>query len=124
MNHQQRVDTYKQYLAAAGADPRAAVPWLWEFAWSHGWELPPPPFMSGLVLAFFAALAYPTLALLLWLILTVLRPMREIPFNFAIWVAVLVGLFGAIATPIYYRRMAKRHGLVRWSTFAGVRQRT
>jgi hypothetical protein len=29
----------------------------------------------------------------------------------------------AIANPIYYRRMARQHGLVTWSTFAGIRQR-
>jgi hypothetical protein len=124
MNHQQRVDIYKQYMAEAGADPSAAVPWLWELAWSRGWKLPPPPFMSGLGLVFFGALAYPTLALLLWLLLTVLRPMHGVPFIFAAWVAVLASLSGAIATPIYARRMAKQYGLVRWSTFAGVRQRT
>jgi hypothetical protein len=124
MNHQQRVDIYRQYMADAGADLSAAVPWLWEFAWSHGWELPPPPFMSGLGLAFFAALAYPTLVLLLWLLLTVLYSLQPIPFTFATWLAVLAGLFGAIRTPIYFRRMAKQYGLVQWSTFAGVRQRT
>jgi hypothetical protein len=124
MNHQQRVDIYRQYMADAGADLNAAVPFLWEFAWSHGWELPPPPFMSGLGLAFFAALAYPTLALLLWLLLTVLRPMNGVPFAFAAWAAVFVGLYGAIATAVSCRRMAKKYGLVQWSTFTGVRQRT
>lgn len=124
MDHQQRVDIYRQYMAEAGADLNAAVPVPWEFAWSHGWELAPPPFMSGLGLAFFAALAYPALALLLWLLLTVLRPMHHVPFTFATWAAVLAGLFGAIATPIYFRRMAKQYGLVQWSSFAGVRQRT
>ena len=124
MNHQQRVDIYKQYMAEAGADVNATVPFLWEFAWSHGWELPPPPFMSRFGLAFFAALAYPTLVLLLWLLLTVLRPMYYELFTFATWAAVLAGLLGAIATPIYFGRVAKQYGLVHWATFSGVRQRS
>lgn len=124
MNHQQRVDIYKQYMAEAGADLNTAVPALWEFAWSHGWELPPPAFMSGFGLAAFAALAYPTLVLLLWLLLTGLRAMHAVPFTFAAWAAVLAGLFGAIAAPVSCRRMAKKYGLVEWSTFAGKRQRT
>jgi len=57
MNHQQRVELYKEYMAKAGVDSTAAVPVLWEFAWSHGWELAPPPFMNVLGLAVFSALA-------------------------------------------------------------------
>lgn len=123
MNHQQRVEIYKQYMANAGADLNAAAPSLWEYAWKRGWEIPPPPFMSSLGLALFAALAYPALALLLWLLLTVLRPMHGIPFTFAAWIAVLAGLFGAVVAPLSSRRMAKKYGLVQWSTFSGVRQR-
>jgi len=122
MNHQQRVDIYRQYMTDAGADLNAAVPWFWEFAWSHGWEVPPPPFMNGFALTVLAALGYPTLVLLLWLLLTVLRPRNGVPFTFATWAAVLAGLFGAIAAPLSCRRMAKKYGLVQWSTFAGVRQ--
>lgn len=124
MNHQQRVEIYKQYMTEAGADLNSAVPSLWEFAWKYGWELPPPAFMSGFTLAFFAALAYPTLVFLLWLILTVLRTMHGVPFMFATWAAVLAGLVGAIVAPVSCRRMAKKYGLVEWSTFAGKRQRS
>ena len=125
MDHQQRVDLYKQYMAASGADVNAAVPYLWELAWSLGWKLPPPPFMSSLGLVFFAALVFPVLAFGLWLLLILLRPARHsyIPFTFATWVAVALGLYGVIVMPIYFRRMAKRYGLVHWSSFRGVRQR-
>lgn len=123
MNHEQRVTVYKQYMAEAGADLNAAAPALWEFAWSRGWEVPPPPFMSGPGLVLFGAIAYPALALLLWLVFTVLRPMHGVPFSFAMWVAVAAGLFGAIATPMFCRRMARKYGLVHWSTFRGIRQR-
>ncbi|HEY0063842.1 MAG TPA: DUF6404 family protein [Telluria sp.] len=123
MNHQQRVDIYKQYMADAGADLKVAIPSLWEFAWSHGWEVRPPPFMNGLGLAILGALAYPALVLLLWLLLTVLRPMHGIPFAFTAWLAVLACLFGAIVTPVSCRRMARKYGLVNWSTFTGARQR-
>ena len=122
MNHQQRVDLYKRYMAEAGADLNTAVPSLWEFAWSRGWEIPPPPFMNGLGLAILAALAYPALVLLLWLLLTALRPMHAGLFTFAIWVAVFAGVFGAITTPISCRRTAKKYGLTDWSTFTGARQ--
>jgi len=124
MTHQQRVELYKQYMAEAGADLNGAFPWLWEFAWSHGWELRPPPFMNGLGLAFVAALAYPTLVFLVWLVFTFLRPMNGISFAFAAWAAVLAGVFAAIVAPIHYRRMAKKYGLLHWSTFAGARQHT
>jgi hypothetical protein len=122
MNHQQRVEIYRKYMTESGADLNVAVPWLWEFAWSHGWELPPPPFMSGLTLFLLAALGYPALVLLVWLVLTVLRPLDGISFTFATWAALLAGLIGAIAAPRSCRRMAKKYGLVQWSTFAGVRQ--
>lgn len=125
MNHQRRVDLYRQYMAESGADPRVAVPPFWEFAWSRGWELAPPPFMSCFGLAFFAALAFPALAFGLWLLFT-LHPRyhSHMPFTFAAWIAAGLGLFGVIAFPLYYKRMAKRYGLSRWSTFVGARQRT
>ena len=125
MKHQKRVELYRQYMAESGAQPNSAVPSLWEFAWSRGLELPPPPFMGGATLALFAGIAFPALALALWL-LTLLRPRHHthIPFAFAAWVAAAVGVFGAIAVPLYYQRMAKQYGLSQWSTFTGVRQRT
>lgn len=124
MNHQQRVDLYKQYMAESGAAPGTAVPFLWEFAWSRGWELPPPPFISGLVLAFIGAFSYAALVLGLWLLFS-LRPRHHshAPVIFAASIAAVFALFGAISMPIYYRGMAKRYGLSRWSTFAGTRQR-
>ncbi|TZF83515.1 DUF6404 family protein [Cognatilysobacter lacus] len=123
MNHQRRVSLYRQYMAASGADPNTAAPYLWQLAWARGWKIPPPPFMSGLALALFAAVAYPALAFFLWL-LTFVYPNHRVPFVFAAWVAASAGVFGVVATPIYFHHMAKQYGLVHWSTFAGVRQRT
>ena len=65
MKHQQRVDLYKQSMAASGADMYDAVPYLWELAWSRGGELPPPHLMSVLDLAFFAVFAFPAFVLVL-----------------------------------------------------------
>ena len=121
MNHQQRVDLYTKYMVASGADLNAAAPYFWQLAWARGWEIPPPPFMSGLALALFAAVAYPALALFLWL-LTFVYPNHHVPFTFAAWVGFGIGVFGVIGTPIYFHRMAKKYGLVKWSTFVGVRQ--
>lgn len=111
-------------MAERGADPRNATPYLWEIAWSRGWELPPPPFMSAFGLVLFALVAFPALALSIWLLSLLRSPGGRIPFVFAGWVAVAAGLFGAVATPLYFRRMAKRYGLKKWSTFVGVPQRT
>ncbi|MGY4517104.1 DUF6404 family protein [Lysobacter sp. HA18] len=122
MNHQQRVDLYKRHMVASGADPDAAAPYLWQLAWARGWEIPPPPFMSVLALAAFAAVAYPALAFFLWL-LTFVYPNHRVPFAYAACVAVGIGVFGVIGTPIYFHRMAKQYGLGHWSTFVGVRQR-
>ncbi|MGY3265583.1 thiol:disulfide interchange protein [Lysobacter sp. HA35] len=71
----------------------------------------------------FAAVAFPVLALFIWLI-TMFRPHSHMPFHIAVWLAAAAGAVGVIATPIYFHRMAKRYGLANWSTFRGVRQRT
>lgn len=125
MQHQQRVELYKQYMTESGASLRAAVPSLWAFAWSLGLELPPPPFMSSLGLVLFSAMVFPLLALAFWLI-TECRPRRRvhIPFSVAAWFALAAGVCGCVLLPIYYRRMAQQYGLVQWSTFTGARQRT
>lgn len=100
----------------------AAVPPLWEFLWARGIEVPPPPFMGPLVLGLCGAVLGPALALGVW-VLGALRPRRyHSPWHVALWMALAGGMAGLLFVPIYYRRMARRFGLARWSSFVGVRQ--
>jgi hypothetical protein len=129
MNHQDRVAVYKHYMATQGARMDAAAPPLWEAMWARGIEVPPPPFLGPAVLGLFGALSLAAIPGVLWLFSLVrawLHPISRhaMPWLWAAWIAAAVGAFGLVATPVYYHRMAKRHGLARWATFAGVRQRT
>ncbi|MFK2905295.1 hypothetical protein ISP17_15135 [Dyella ginsengisoli] len=74
-----------------------------------------------------SALSGALLVLVLWLVfglMALLHPFRY-PSTLAMlwWAAPLTAACMAIANPIYFRRMARQHGLVTWSTFAGIRQR-
>jgi hypothetical protein len=129
MNHQQRVALYKQYMAAAGARMDAAAPPFWEAMWARGIELPPPPFLGAVVLGAFGALSMAAIPAVLWLFSFFLArgPSiggHSVPWLWVAWLAAAAGLFGLVAIPAYYRGMARRYGLVRWASFAGVRQRT
>jgi hypothetical protein len=121
---QQRLDLYKRYMAAEGAQMDAAAPPVWEMLWSWGIEVPPPPFVHPILLGLVGALLLPIIPFVLWLVNLLRVERRRIPWSFAAACMVAVSVFGLFAFPIYYHRMARRHGLVRWSTFRGVRQRT
>lgn len=115
-------------MATEGARMDAVAPPLWEVMWAHGIELPPPPFLSPVILGAFGALSMAAIPGVLWLF-SVFRAQLDpiirhsMPWSWAAWLVAAAGLFGLVAIPIYYHRMAKRYGLVRWVTFAGVRQR-
>ena len=126
MNQQQRVDLYREYMAAKGVDPKTSVPPMWEFLWSQGLDLPPPPFVNPVVLA----LVFIPIGALFPLALGVIFFLSNAGHKFYMppwpWIeAMMVGcsLFLGLGTPVYYRNLARRCGLGSWSTFIGHQQR-
>jgi hypothetical protein len=126
MNQQERVDLYREYMAAMGVDPKTSVPPLWELMWSQGLEFPPPPFINPVVLA----LVFIPIGALFPLALGVIFFMLGVGHRFNIppwpWIeAMMMGcaLLLGLGTPLYYRNLARRCGLGSWSTFIGHRQR-
>jgi hypothetical protein len=128
MQPKQRVEAYLQYMVSRGVPQANAAPPLWTALWSVGIFLPPPPFLALPALTAISALLGALLVLTLWLVfgaLALLRPItRPLPtLAMLLWATPIVAAFMAIANPIYYRRLARQHGLANWSTFAGMRQR-
>jgi hypothetical protein len=126
MDHQERVDLYRTYMATKGVDPKISVPVIWEFLWRQGFEIPPPPFINPFVMA----LAFIPVGLAFPLALGALFVMRGAghPFYFPPWKVVEAMMIASalaigLGTPLYYRGMARRYGLGSWSTFIGHRQR-
>lgn len=126
MNQQERVGLYREYMAAKGVDPKTSVPPMWEFLWSQGLEVPPPPFVNPVVLA----LVFIPIGALFPLVLGVIFFLLNAGHKFYMppwpWIeAMMAGcaLFLGLGTPVYYRNLARRCGLDSWSTFIGHRQR-
>ncbi|HET6432693.1 DUF6404 family protein [Dyella sp.] len=127
MQPRQRIAAYLHYMDSRGMPRRNVAPPLWTLLWSMGFFLPPPPFLRLPALGIISALLGAVLALVLWLVFCVMalfRHHRHAPtLTMLWWTAIAVAMFMAIANTIYYRRMARRHGLAHWATFAGIRQR-
>ncbi|HEX5305597.1 MAG TPA: DUF6404 family protein [Dyella sp.] len=128
MQPRQRVEAYLKYMDDRGVARRNCAPPLWSALWSAGIFLPPPPFLGLPAMVAVSALLGALLVLLLWLLFGLmawLRPITGHPPTLAMlwWASLFVAGFMAVANPIYYRRMARQHGLASWSTFAGIRQR-
>jgi hypothetical protein len=128
MQPKQRIDAYKRYMEGSGVARNIFAPPLWTGLWSMGIFLPPPPFLSVPALVVISAFLGALMVLVLWFVfgfMALLRPITGHPPTLVMlwWTAPIVGGLVAIANPIYYRRMARRHGLATWSTFAGIRQR-
>lgn len=128
MQPRQRIEAYLQYMDGRGVVRRNCAPPIWTALWSAGIFLPPPPFLGVPAMVIVSALSGALLALVLWLVfglMALLRPITGHPPTLAMlrWTALITAGFMAIGNPIYYRRMAREHGLATWSTFAGIRQR-
>lgn len=127
MQPRQRIDAYLQYMAGTGVPRNNFAPPLWTALWSMGIYLPPPPFLSAPVMCVIFAVLGALLILVLWLVFGFIALTRRHPGHpptlaMLEWGMAVCAGFMAIANPIYYRRMARRHGLANWSTFSGMRQ--
>lgn len=122
MKHAQRVELYRAYLAAEGTPPQHAVPPVWSLLWASGIELPPPPFLGALPLALMYAPMFASIPIVLWVFDHLRFHRHHLPWSWVLWLMAAAALAGAIGPPMFYRRMARRYGLLRWSTFYGLRQ--
>lgn len=127
MQPRQRVDAYMQYMAGTGVRRSNYAPPLWTTLWSMDIYLPPPPFLSMPVMFVLFAVLGALLIVVLWLLFGFIALTRRHPGHpptlaMLGWGAAITAGFMAVANPLYYRRMARRHGLADWSTFCGVRQ--
>lgn len=128
MQPRQRIDAYLRYMAGTGVPRTNYAPPLWTGLWSMGVYLPPPPFLRAPAMIGLSAFLGALLVLVLWAafgVMALARPVtRPVPTLAMLWWgAAISASFMAIATPIYYRRMARRHGLANWPTFSGTPQR-
>lgn len=129
MRPKQRIEAYLRYMEARGLPRQNVAPPFWTGLWSLGILLPPPPFLGSVALFLISAVQGALLALALWVIFWIgafLRPITRPlpPLVFLEWIVPLAALALAIAHTIYFRRMARQHGLANWATFSGLRQRT
>jgi hypothetical protein len=127
MQPKQRVEAYLHYMESRGVPRRNVAPPLWTALWARGIFLPPPPFLALPALIALSAVLGALLVLVLWLVFGFMALFKPHPHPPTLpmlwWAAPITAAFIAVANPIYYRRMARQHGLATWSTFAGVRQR-
>jgi hypothetical protein len=123
MNHNERVQSYERYMAAQGIPRSSASPMLWQWLWSRGIECPPPPFMRWIAVALITGAGLSAIPVVLWLFAFARHPFRHpMPAHVLMWFMGISFAVGAVLGPIYYRRMARRCGLVDWSSFRGARQ--
>lgn len=128
MQPRQRIDAYLQYMEGKGVARSNFAPPFWTAMWSLGVFLPPPPFLKMPAMIAVSALLGALLVTVLWMLfgyVAIMRPVTGHPPTLAMlwWGAPIGAGLMAIANSVYYRRMARRHGLVHWPTFCGVRQR-
>src|SRR5690606_8978652 len=94
------------------ADSTAAPP-LWKLFWRTGWAVPPPPFVvlgqvTPLTGGFFGIFW----GLLTWLFLW---SQQGMPVWSAVAASVLARALFGICMALYFRRLARKHGLSAWT---------
>jgi hypothetical protein len=110
-------------MAAQGVARNHSVPKLWRWMWSLGIECPPPPFTSVLVLALICGTGLAVIPPVLWLYSLLRHPARHhLSATELGWFMAACFAVGAWVGPFYYRRVARKYGLVSWSSFRGKRQ--
>lgn len=127
MQPKQRIEVYLQYMDGRGVPRKNFAPPIWTALWSLGLFLPLPPSLMLPAMITVSALSGALLVLVLWLVFGLMALLHTFPHPPTLamlwWAAPITAACMAIANPVYYRRMARQHGLVTWSTFAGIRQR-
>lgn len=123
MTQLSKIDDYKQRMSANGISPGTAFPPAWRVLWRLGVELPPPPFLGFVPLAFITGVIFGVLfGLAIWLLAVIgiiETSLASIPGRASL-AGALFGLFMAG----YYRRLARKHSLGSWDAFSGAGDRT
>ncbi len=123
MNHRERVEQYEEYMVAQGVARNNAVPKLWRWMWSLGIECPPPPFTSFIVLGLISGACLAIIPPMLWLYSTLSHPARHhLSAVEVLWFMAACFAVGSLVGPLYYQHIARKYGLVCWSSFRGKRQ--
>ncbi len=127
MPPKQRIDAYLRYMSSQRMNKWVFAPAAWRMFWSIGIYLPPPPFMSVIALTLFSILCAVPVGFVAWIVIfpeVLAWPFPHQPLELAPlwWCIGLAGIFIAAGNWVYYRSVARQHGLGAWSNFVGVRQ--
>lgn len=128
MPPKQRIEAYMRYMSARRIDKWVFAPAVWRMLWAIGIYLPPPPFMTVVSLSLFSILCGVPVGFVAWIVMfpaVLAWPISHAPVVLAplYWSIALAGIFIAAGNWVYYRRMARQHGLAGWASFTGLRQR-
>jgi len=105
----ERVAAMRRQLAELGIADSTAAPPLWKLLWRMGFAVPPPPFMGfGQITLLMGGFFGVFWGLLMWLI-TWSR--QGVPTWIAVTASVLAGALFGVCMAIYFRRLARKHGL-------------
>lgn len=116
MTQSLKLQTYKQHMSSRGVSPSAAFPPLWRVLWACGIAVPPPPFLGFFSLTLLSGCWFgPVFALGAWLLGN--RGPKFMSVEAALWVALVTGLFFGLVMAVYYRSLARKHGLGSWAAF-------
>ncbi|AGG89620.1 hypothetical protein RHOFW104T7_06115 [Rhodanobacter thiooxydans] len=119
MQPRQRIEAYLRHMQGGGIARSNFAPPIWTGLCSVGIFLPPPPFLKLPAMIAISAVSGVLLVLVLWVVfglMALLRPITGHPPTLStfLWTAPISAALMAIGNPIYYRRMARRHGLATW----------
>ncbi len=107
----ERLAAMRRQLTELGIADSTAAPPLWKLFWRMGWAVPPPPFMGfGQVTLLMGGFFGVFWGLLMWLFLW---SQQGMPVWIAVATAVLAGAAFGVCMAIYFRRVARKHGLGR-----------
>ena len=116
MTHSDKIEVYKRLMAKRGVAAGTAAPPLWELLWSLGLEIPPPLFMSALMLFVLCGTTFGILfATGAWIFRNL--GSRGMPLSEAGWVALVTGAAFGLALTWYCRRLGRQQQLGSWSAF-------
>ena len=104
-----RVAAMRRQLTELGIANSTAAPPLWKLFWRMGWAVPPPPFMGfGQITLLMGGFFGVFWGLLMWLFLW---SQQGMPVWIAVAAALLAGTAFGVCMAIYFRRIARKHGL-------------
>jgi hypothetical protein len=123
MTQNNKLEAYKQHMAAKGVGEATAFPPAWHMLWSMGLRVPPPPFLGFLTLTALAGgLFGPLFALGAFFLGN--RGSREMAVGEAFWLALIAGAAFGLIMAAYYRHLGRKHRLGSWAAFRASGLRT